>query len=175
MSVPTTYNGRNIETLSEAERASMRARDAARLHDMLASKKAPAVHTDATFFAKVREAGPLNDRPGVAEEYQRVAAAGGVNTVGKTYLPAIAAFPGDPEAWVSDRHDIARVCEERGWGCEGVVTVKPQPNEVPTTPGLAPDIVAGLVADRLQSAPGEAAEAAREAVVDRHTPEWAKP
>lgn len=43
------------------------------------------------------------------------------------YLSSLARFPGDPEAFVpptGGRGHIRKICEQRGWAHEGVVTVK---------------------------------------------------
>lgn len=40
------------------------------------------------------------------------------------YCSELARFPGDPEAFVSEgRGQIKRVCEKRGWSCDGAVKV----------------------------------------------------
>jgi hypothetical protein len=52
------------------------------------------------------------------------AEAAGVDTNGRRYISGLARFPNDPEAWVSDLSDVRRVCEQRGYGCEGAVDVE---------------------------------------------------
>lgn len=169
MSVKTYLNGKLVDDLSPADRKRFDDQGKARLADMLASNRAPSVHTDATFFANIN-ANPEADAPGVAEEYRRVAIAHGQNPVGKTYLSALAAFPGDPEAWVSGRGDIRRVCEARGWSCEGAVTVSSEQVEPAKPPALAADIVDDFAAKIRQEQPSMPLEAARELAVEVHAP-----
>ncbi len=172
----TIVNGRPIEDMPAAERDAFEQRAKNRLEEMLAARRAPAIHTDATFFANVNAAPALHDRPGVAEEYRRVALAGGVNPVGKTYMPAIAAFPGDPEAWVSGRGDIQRVCEARGWACDGAVKVDARPAEgAAPPPAIAPDILAGLAERQRAADPSLSRAEATEAAIDLHAPSWSQP
>ncbi len=43
------------------------------------------------------------------------------------FMPSLCrpGVPNDPEAHVSSRADVKRVCEKNGWGCTGSVNVKP--------------------------------------------------
>jgi len=100
-----------------------------KLAEMLALGIPPMSNTDREFleghdgngnqFAK----GPLAEEEG--NRLRKVAEAGGQNVKGKVYLGGLARFPGDPEAWVSDRGDVKRVIEKRGWKCQGSVEVTP--------------------------------------------------
>jgi hypothetical protein len=78
--------------------------------------------------------------------YQQAKAAG-INPEGKRYSPQLARKGlrwKDPEAWVSSKDDVRRVCESRGLGCEGAVTVKAREPEqgIDDVPySVAPDIV----------------------------------
>ncbi len=106
--------------------------------------------------------------------YRRVAEAHGQNPTGKVYLSGLAAFPGDPRAWVTGRGDVAAVCEERGWQTEGSVNVKMTNLAEPTGGGIASDVVDRLVAQRLSENPSARAADVREAVIEDHAPHWAK-
>lgn len=93
----------------------------------------PAIRTDATFFAG-KATIDLPDKSPLTKLYKQRAAAAGVSTQGKHYFGKIADSMGDPEAWVSSRADIKRVCEKRGWGCEGP-GIKVRPAVGPDEPG----------------------------------------
>lgn len=54
----------------------------------------------------------------------REAEQAGVNVKGKVYLSSLAAYPGDPFAWVDGKGDVQRVCERRNWNCDGAVKVQ---------------------------------------------------
>lgn len=172
--IKTYVNGKLVDDMPAADRERFEAQGKARLADMLAAKRGPAIHTDATFFANMNAQPVDQDYPGVAEEYRRVAKAGGVNPVGKTYMPALAAFPGDPRAWISGKGDIERVCTERGWSCDGAVKVTNDKPEPRTAPAIAADIVEKMAAEVVAADPSVPIEAARETVVERHKPGWAK-
>lgn len=58
------------------------------------------------------------------------------------YLPAMARFPGDPQAFIqhdSARGKVKKTLEARGWGCEGSVKVKARQTE-PKRVKLADDL-----------------------------------
>lgn len=89
---------------------------------MFATAQGPGLQTDSVFCSGGREEDQYKD-PRLREARQR-AEKKGVNTSGKIYMSGLARFPGDPTAWVDGRGDVARICQERGWGCEGTVAVK---------------------------------------------------
>jgi hypothetical protein len=97
------------------------------LAEMFALQAAPLPKTDSTFLSGFGangaqfQGGPMAEEQG--NHYKRVAEAGGQNVTGKVYLASLAKYPGDPRAWISDRGDVRRVVEERGWTCEGDVQV----------------------------------------------------
>lgn len=101
------------------------------------------------------------------EFYLNAAREAGVNPDGKVYDSRIAAFPGDPEAWVGSVDEVRAVLEKRNWGCTGDMTVKCEP--VPTAPDipLADDIVEDLVEQRLVEQLGEDFTEAKGGVVER--------
>jgi hypothetical protein len=117
----------------------------------------------------------------VGETYRKRAEAAGVSTTGKYYLGQLAASPGDPEAWVSGVGDVKRVCEQRGWSCDGSVKVgapvyqEPPEHLRPDAPyRVAPDIVARHVADRLAEDPGARVEEVRESVATQLAGDFGK-
>lgn len=149
-----------------------------RLAEMFATGKTPTLKTDNTFLEGRWNQFSENERLGNA--YARVAKAHGINTKGKVYLSQLAAFPGDPRAWVSGRGDVQKVCEERGWGCSGSVSVKAQsldtePQEISVDDDLVNDRVADIL-DTLpeQDRPHVDKQDLKEQVKERIKPHWSK-
>jgi hypothetical protein len=127
-----------------------------RLAEMLASHRFPGTKgTDRAFFqGRPLGVGQFADVPLVARHHERIAEDAGVSTVGKAYLGTLARYPGDPEAWVSDLHDVRTKCEERGWGCDGAIKVEAREGEM--TSGryrVADDIVEAHVDDEIAEDP----------------------
>lgn len=150
-----------------------------RLEEMLACQQPPMVRSDSTFLRGHANGRQFETTPHLGDAYAAEARAAGVNVNGKVYLSSLAAFPGDPRAWVSDRGDVQRVCEERGWSCEGAVTVKPRSslNGPPQGPAVADDLVDRAVAEAVardpglaEKDPGEVRHDATQAIA----PAWAK-
>jgi len=143
---------------------------------MFAEGRGPSIKTDATFLQgqwnQFEKTAWLGDR------YKKVADEAGVDITGKLYLSQLAAYPGDPRAWVSGRGDVQRVCEERGWGCSGDVSVKAQePISEPASIGIADDIVDRKVGEILATveAPEQVdVQDLREQVKDKISPPWSK-
>lgn len=96
------------------------------LADMLASASPPGCVTDATFLAGHCNGSQFSKTPGLGNRLREIAESQGQSTSGKVYLGSLAKYPGDPEAWVDGRGDVKRVCEKRGWGCDGAVRVAPR-------------------------------------------------
>jgi hypothetical protein len=94
----------------------------------------------------------------IGDHHARVARQHGVDITGKVYMGGLARFPGDPEAWVSGRGDVRRICEQRGWGCEGAVSL-PVTNvaEPERSFHVAPDLVEDRMAAVLEQMPPEEA------------------
>lgn len=127
-----------------------------KLAEMLVLQSPPMSNSDREFlhghcngnqFGK----GPLSNDLG--DRMKTVAEAEGQSINGKVYIGGLARYPGDPQAWVSDRGDVKRVIESRpGWKCSGSVEVgsdsrmddiqatKPS-GRVPFTGGLSNDDV----------------------------------
>jgi len=98
--------------------------------EMCAFRKGPSLETDTTFsrgFGHDPFGGHVN--PLAKKRYLAEAKRARINTSGKRYMSGLAAYPGDPKAWVSSKSDVRKVCEERGWGCEGAVNVAARPKK----------------------------------------------
>lgn len=142
------YIGERKVTEDEYNRLTV---DPKKLRTMLATASPPCVVTDNTFlvgsgeqFAKI---------PHIGDFYKEEAEKRGQSVKGKKYLSSLAAFPGDPEAWVDGRGDVARVLQKRGWGSDGSVKVEAQqPREAPAEIAIAPDIVEGHVRNEIAKA-----------------------
>lgn len=63
------------------------------------------------------------------------------------YMPELARFPGDPEAVLphgQERDHIKKICETRGWACEGAVECKhrePERDPHESAPKMAEDLI----------------------------------
>lgn len=119
---------------------------------MMACNAPPCVQDDTTFWR-----GRWNqfaDDPRAGDYYRSVAEAHGANVTGAVYMPTLAAFPGDPQAWVRGKGDIKRLVEDRGWGCQGEVNVKARNDVEPAADiDVADDIVETRLADMMEANP----------------------
>lgn len=168
-------NGKNFDDLPPEEQKRLKAKWANRTREMLALGKPPRVSTDDTFLAPHGANGrQFEGQPEVGDFYRRKAEEAGVSTTGKVYLNALAAFPGDPEAWVNGKGDVTRVCEKRGWECDGLVKVAGREFEHAPGPAVAEDIVRREVAEHMAVEPDARPGDVREAVVERLKPHWSE-
>ncbi len=146
-----------------------------KLAEMLALGSPPMSNTDREFL---QGRGGCYDQfganPQIGAYYAKVAKAAGVDTTGKLYLSGLAAFPGDPKAWVTGRGDVKRVCEERGWGCSGAVNMPVRRVAEVSGGGLGEDIIEREVEARLQENPEARPLDLREKVIEQHAPYWAR-
>ena len=116
-----------------------------KLAEAIARRAAPGIRTDSTHFAG-RMGRQFADQPEYGDYFARELRARGDSPQGKVYVSGIARYPGDPEAWVSSRGEIAEVCRKRGWGVSGAVNVKSDQYADPTpTIPLDPDLVTAEV------------------------------
>lgn len=104
-----------------------------RLTEMLAERRAPHGISDGTFMKDTANGKQFEGQEEVGDHYRNVAESLGASTTGKKYISGLAAFPGDPQAWVDSRGDVQRVLEQRGWGSEGTINVKPRESLNPPT------------------------------------------
>lgn len=93
--------------------------------EMLALQAAPQIGgTDSQFMKGRFHKDQFEKDPKAGEFYRAKAKAAGVSTKGKWYQHNLAAYPGDPEAWVSGTGDVKRICEKRNIECDGLVKHK---------------------------------------------------
>jgi len=149
-----------------------------KLAEMFSTGQAPSPRTDNTFLEG--RWNQFEKTPWLGDAYKRVADAHGFDVKGKVYLSQLAEFPGDPRAWVSGRGDVQKVCEERGWGCSGSVSVKAQGiDQEPKQVAIADDIVQDRVESILEKLPAEDRPHVdtvdlTEQVKERIKPHWSK-
>ncbi len=147
------------------------------LAEMFALRQPPMSNTDREFLEGRCNGNQFEKQPAAGEFYRSMALAGGVNPVGKVYCSGLAEYAGDPRAWVSGRGDIQRICEERGWGCQGSVNL-PVRNVAERGSGeLAPDIIESKIKEVLAQTPEPErvdTEDLREQVKETLTPHWVK-
>ncbi len=117
--------------------------DTSRVNAMLDSGVPPAANTDREFLMGSENGRQFQSRPEVGNAYKAVTEREGGSVTGKKYISQLARYPGDPEAWVSGRGDVAKILEQRGWGCDGAVKTKVRERDTPPSPGpeVAEDIV----------------------------------
>lgn len=120
------------------------------LAEMFAFQQGPQLNTDTAYMAGKWE---QNDK--TLDHHRKLAKKAGVSTQGRTYLKSLARYPGDPRAWVDSKGDIRRVCEQEGWGCDGVVKTKLKQEEPPPPVDVAPHLLKKYVAQELAKEPGE--------------------
>lgn len=148
-----------------------------RMAEMLACQKAPGGKTDDI----VHSAGDIsqqfkNDQRALNGYMESAKKQGFTPGKNDTYIPELARFPGDKEAWVphtEGRGYIKKKFEERGWQCEGLVNTEYRPSPPEEKP-LAEDIIRDTMNDyrkhpRLKKMKPEAL---REVVLDKHSPQW---
>jgi hypothetical protein len=129
-----------------------------RLAIVLATGQFPGVRTDVEFNRGRCNGNQFERCPGLGDYYRRAAEAAGVSTTGKYYSAALAEYPGDPEAWVADRHDVLAVARRKGLKVEGLVEYTPPEVEPIPEVGLADDLVAREVDEVLALDPGRRRE-----------------
>lgn len=146
------------------------------LAEMLALGQPPMANSDREFLEGHCNGSQFEKTPGLGDYYAKVARRHGQDTTGKVYLSGLAAFPGDPRAWVSDRHEVQKVLAERGWGAEGSVNCPVSKVAPSLGKALADDIVEDAVDDFLGANPEAALERREdiaESVSDKLKPHWA--
>ena len=154
--------------------------------DMLAHAEPPSLGSTDQGFLKGHVCGNQFERTPatrfMGDHYAKKAQAAGVNITGKIYLRGLANFPGDPEAWVSDRHDVKKLLEKRNWSSEGMVEHKASAyrlKEPEPEISIAEKIVQRAVEREIEKQPDIAPtpkekRALREKVRNRLKPSWAK-
>lgn len=146
------------------------------LAEMLAMQQPPMSNTDREFLQGTENGRQFQDNTFIGDFYKNAAREAGQDPTGKIYLSGLARYPGDPEAWVSGRGDVQRVCEQRGWGCEGSVNMPVRKVAELSGGGIAPDIVERRVSEILETTPDAArvdVQDLREQVAEKIKPHWA--
>ncbi len=113
------------------------------LTEMLAEQRAPHGISDCTFMKDTANGKQFAGQEHIGNAYRETAESMGASVTGKKYVSGLAAFPGDPEAWVDSRGDVERVLAKRGWGSEGTINVKSRQPANPHQPGpvIAEDLL----------------------------------
>lgn len=106
-----------------------------------AEGRAPHCKSDGNRFPGHLQSGAQFKNPVVRARYLARAKAAGVNTEGKVYSSALAAFPGDPRAWTDSQADQVKLLEERNWSADGDLKVKARDVAAPPPVRLAEDLV----------------------------------
>lgn len=145
---------------------------------MVACQRGPRVMTDAVFFERQPR---LADQFVTPQQMAKVIAIAKRNgyTPNSTdvYLPEIAAYQGDPLAFVpatGGRSHIKKVLEKRGWQSDGAVTtpyVEPASDPHEQKVALAPDIVKNLACEMVKKDPSlrrKTKAELTEKVLDKH-------
>lgn len=153
-----------------------------RFASMLALQVGPVINTDDTFFSGSK---PLYDQFGSQRHLDRYLAAakaqGYTPPANAVYFPNLARRVGDPEAWVTrsmGRSYIRKLCESRGWACEGAVNVKArEPESDPLADSncrpLGDDIIRDRAKRMIQESPDMARmnrKELRQHIIDKHGP-----
>lgn len=169
-----------ISRRAEVQRAyeEMRSRGVSHtLAEMLALRQPPMSNTDREFLEGHCCGNQFEKVPWLGDYYKKIAERAGVNVTGKVYKSSLAAYPGDPRAWVSSRDDVRRICEERGWGCEGAVRVPLRRDVEPPDIAVADDILEDRVQDMIDANPELALRdrnELKEEVKEKIKPHWSK-
>lgn len=150
--------------------------------EMISLQRGPVLSTDDTFFQGVpRLYEQFGSQKNLDRHLKAAKAHGFTPSPNAIYMPGLARFQGDPEAWVTramGRSYIKKLCEKRGWACEGAVNVKArdpendpldQKNCVP----LANDIVNRIGKEMVRKDPSlqkKSKSELREMVIAKHGP-----
>lgn len=148
---------------------------------MFALQSSPRVNTNDTFWAGRPKFWQVFGT-GYADDVRAKLAKQGIK-LGENaeYLPELARFRGDPEAVVPShavRDHIKKVCEQRGWTCEGSVTAKGRgpesdPLAIENCVPLAEDIIRSNANRMVRENPDLARKSKRELrelVLEKHGP-----
>lgn len=117
-------------------RKSIRQGNTPRFAEMVALRTPGGAVTDCSFLANRGTLGSqfAGDEQVLDQVVSNAKKAGYNPNANDVYLSQLASFPGDPKAFVpatGGRGHVQKVCEERGWACEGSVKVKAREPEKP--------------------------------------------
>jgi hypothetical protein len=146
---------------------------------MVALQSAPAVHGTDDAFTRGRKNGEwLDAMPKKQAQWMlREAKKAGIVTEGKYYHGGIADARGhlDPQAWISGKDDLLRVAKKRKLIVRGQVNYDPGEVEPPQRRNsLNPRLVREMAKKEMRAEPGLTMKAAKQRVVERHTPHFWK-
>lgn len=143
-----------------------------RFAEMCACQSPPGCMTDAIYFA---------GQPQLCDQFASDAQFKTVLGIAKkhgykpnmhdVYVPGLARFQGDPEAFVPQsggRGYIRRLCERRGWECDGAVKVSGRIDDPGPDKPLGDDIVRELVREERKKGSTEPAGELVSKVIDEH-------
>lgn len=148
---------------------------------MLANQKAPGIETNDTFWAGRKRFDQVFGEMYANDVRRRLSQRGVRLRENDEYMPELARFLGDPEAVVpfgGGRDYIRKLCEKRGWACEGAVRVKErEPVSDPHAPEncvpIAPKLVDELIREKCRENPElrrKPKAELREMVIAQHGP-----
>lgn len=124
------------------------------LAEMLALQQPPMPNTDREFMRGECNGNQFEGQTWRGDYYLEQANKAEVNVKGAKYMPGLARFPGDPEAWVWGMGDVRKRVEQRGWSCEGALNITGrEPLEAPKKAPPAPDIVYDRCLDMIETNP----------------------
>lgn len=162
----------------ETYRASIAAGGTPRFAEMCALQAPPGTRGSDRAFMQGRCAGEwFGDMPRtLADQMVRQARKAGINTAGKFYMGGIAdrRGPADPEAWVSGRDDVVRVCKKRNLEIHGAVEYVPPEQPPRKEIDINPRILREQVREEMKKHPKLSKGEATEKVKDRIVPHWKK-
>ena len=146
------------------------------LAEMLALRQPPMSKTDREFLEGHCNGNQFERTPYAGNYYRKVAKKAGMDITGKVYQAGLAEYPGDPHAWVSGRSDVKRRCEEKGWGCDGAVTLPVRNIRAPDEIAVADDILEERVQDAIDQQPELASKRAelKHEIKEKIKPHWSK-
>lgn len=149
-----------------------------KMAEMLAYQRAPRCMTDRELFEGM---GTLADQfPGEDRYVEMIVAGARANGyepgLHDVYMPNLARFTGDPEAFVpptGGRGHIKKICEKRGIPCEGAVNVSAPPvDKEPAKVRLGEDLVEESINEMVRQDPDIARKATRrdlrDEVISKH-------
>lgn len=157
-----------------------RDRDGDKWATMLCLNAFPGVRTTDTFWAGRKSWVDVYGEEYANDVKKRLAKKGVNLKAGDEYMPELAEYRGDPKAVVpfgGARSHIKKVCEERGWACEGAVTTNHREPEYDPLADencvpLAEDIIRTKARNMHRRNPevfkGKTREEARQMVLDKY-------
>lgn len=151
-----------------------------KMAEMLALQQPPKSKTDREFLEGHCNGNQFDGQEYIGDFYADEAKRAGVSIKGKVYMSGLATYPGDPRAWVADRHDVERVARENGMTVSGAVNFKPDSRleDAAAARGdtrVADDLVHAAMMDRMEADPSLAFKDSGEVFAEtkeRIAPHW---